>query len=196
MNRIRIYYLLSAVVGENEDRIRQTLAEKEISAAQRHKIRGNMLLALGSAYLKKRFVGDGIKISPLGKPYAGGVFFSVSHCEGMVGIALSEENEVGLDIESNAAACEETACYCCTEDEINSGVPPLELFTAKESLGKAEGGGLRVGPKKIPALPPEGRLEYRNGVYYRHAFRIPPYSVSVTQRESDFYVEEEYINEL
>jgi phosphopantetheinyl transferase len=87
-----------------------------------------MLLALGSACLKKRFAGESIKISPLGKPCAGGVFFSVSHCEELAGIALSDGREVGLDIESNAASCEETADYCFMEYSRKDGKNVLTVI--------------------------------------------------------------------
>lgn len=196
MNKVKIYYILLQDLEKNEGKIRRYLKEDDIAAAERHRLRANMLLSLGSSYLKRRFAGDKINISPFGKPMAEGIFFSVSHCKEIVGIAISRVDEVGLDIESNLKACEEIAERFFTEEERNGEYSLLDIFTSKESLSKAEGSGLREGLIKIPALPLRGKVIYKDETYYRRCFSLPPYSVSVTQKGRNFRVEEEYIKEF
>jgi len=86
-----------------------------------------------------------------GKPYLpGGPFFSISHSDGLVLLAVSDLGEIGCDVESlarplrNEAAIRRKIAGPGEED-----VPLLTLWVKKEAIFKAGG------PGKIfyPAMP-------------------------------------------
>ncbi|MBQ7645714.1 MAG: 4'-phosphopantetheinyl transferase superfamily protein [Clostridia bacterium] len=198
MEKIRLFFCTTRQIEKNEDSIKRLLKDNEISKAARFVRKADRLLSLGSSYLKRRFVfGDGdITVSDLGKPYSPDIFFNVSHSVDIVGIALSDNYEVGLDIEKERGDYSDLANHCLSTEEKQSGEDFLTLFTSKESVAKAEGGGLKTDIRDIPALPLDGRVQYKCKTYYRHGYFKAPYHISISLYKTDFYIEEEHINEF
>ena len=168
MEKIRLFLCKTELIEKNEKSIKRALKDEEISKAARFVRRSDRLLSLGSSYLKRRFVfGDGdITVSDLGKPYSPDIFFNVSHSVDIVGIALSDNYEVGLDIEKERGDYRDLANHCLSTEEKQSGEDFLTLFTSKESVAKAEGGGLREKIRDIPALPLDGQVQYKGKAYF------------------------------
>ena len=97
-------------------------------------------------------------VTPNGKPFVTGpamLYFSLSHCEGMVACAVSKDLEIGIDIESVASASllesDDQYRQCCAPEErawlydlpvSERPTGALRLWTLKEALVKATGRGL------------------------------------------------------
>ena len=199
MEKVRIYYCFSRQIEENEKRIRNMLTDEENAKADRLPKRDGALLSLGSSYLKHRFVSGNIYASPFGKPYADDIFFSISHSCDIIGIAFSSVGEIGLDIEKDRDekdGYKKLSDYCLSGGEKSSGEAFLTLFTAKESLAKAEGMGLSRGIKSIPALPLDGTVNYEGKSYYRKRLIIPHYRISVCVCSGEFEIKAQQITDF
>ena len=196
MTAVTITRLSLAEIEAHLDAIRSTLTKEECQKAERFLRREDRLLSYGGAYLIRRVIGGNavIRRGAFGKPYADGMYFNISHSGDLVAIAFCSTQEVGLDLERKRPGFDELIPYCLTDAERDSGADFLTLFCAKESLGKAEGEGLTDMPGRIPALPTEGAVRYRNAVYYRHMLPDESYVISICVRGSDFVLKEEPID--
>jgi len=105
--------------------------------------------------------GFAILLDPLGRPFVtGGPSFSISHCEGWVGVALAA-TDVGLDLEpgsppdADAIAptvmtdAELAAFYRLAREERPGAF--ARLWVRKEALLKAGGLGFSVDPRAVTA---------------------------------------------
>lgn len=93
-----------------------------------------------------------------GKPFIQDcpVQFSIAHASGLVGVAVSTEHPVGLDIEKVRPMRQGFAARYFSESEqaeILSAIDPdealIRLWTAKEAVGKHHGTGLSGNPAVI-----------------------------------------------
>ena len=91
--------------------------------------------------------------------------FNLSHSGNYAVCAVSEQ-EVGIDIQVIQEPKDSLLKYCCTEQEvkrIRESVSPAAAFTAvwswKEAFMKMTGQGLRIPPKEIEVLLPQGTVE-------------------------------------
>ena len=193
MKKIHLYLLNINTAKGMEEYLLSILPEERVRKAKNYVRENDRLLSLCAGYLISRYIGA-YRVDPCGKPRSDERFFSVSHSGELVGLAVSEDRETGLDIEKKRAESDfvQLAEYCFCKEELelfNKGADLLALFTAKESLAKAEGGGLAKDIKTIPALPPDGKVEYGGRIYYRHSFETNRYVGSVTQEHEDFIIE-------
>lgn len=107
-----------------------------------------------------------IKRTENGKPYLeseNGLFFSVSHTDSMLFIAVSDCN-VGLDAENEDRKVNYTAIVkkfsLHEQSEIVSNIDFLKNFTAKESAVKFLGGKLALDLNKLQVI--NGEIVYNN----------------------------------
>ncbi len=109
--------------------------ERRDAAGRYASLAGIELVLQGSQRLRGRIVGvDALRFPAGGKPYCdGGPFFSVSHGMTRVAVALSDEVDLGLDLE-------EIARPLYAEGD---PVERLRRWTATEAVLKAAGLGLR-----------------------------------------------------
>jgi 4'-phosphopantetheinyl transferase len=97
-----------------------------------------------------------------GKPFLkSGPSFSLSHSRGIVAVAVAEDAELGVDVETvprqraagalvASAFCEdEAALLAATGDEARRQTLFLELWTLKEAFAKAVGQGLAGGLDRV-----------------------------------------------
>jgi 4'-phosphopantetheinyl transferase len=110
---------------------------------------GRLLLKAGLESLGKGHLFDTIQISKNGKPYIEGLSFSISHTENRVVCAISENGEIGLDIEKIKPIDLQNFVAFFTETEmqtIKAASDPMDVFyrywTRKESIIKALGTNL------------------------------------------------------
>lgn len=105
--------------------------ERRDPAARAASLRGLELLCEGVARLRGSPVElPRLRIAAEGKPYLeDGPWFSISHATTRVAVALSEQCELGLDLEDRAAGGAQLAA--------------LDRWTALEAALKAVGAGLR-----------------------------------------------------
>lgn len=158
------------------------LAE-DVAEADRYRSPDDKVLHLVSAFLKRKYVGTWT-VSPEGKPLSPAVCFNVSHTEGLVALALAPL-DVGVDVERVRTADADLRNYIAASDErahVHSDEDFFRLWTAKESLVKAEGTGFDVKPDEVPALPLEGCKTYKNHRYYSRQTEVGDCVLSVTCR--------------
>ncbi len=198
MQKVIISFLNINQIKPNREFIEQEIDERRLQKANRYVHENSALLSLGAAWLIHKYVGD-YYVDEHGKPRSESLFFNVSHSSDLVVIAISDSEEIGIDIEKDADKNKELVSYCLSEEEIqeyDKGVSFLELFVSKESIAKADGKGLSSNIKSIPALPLNGKAEYMEKSFYRHNIKKEGYFVSITLENKDFYIIEEENNEF
>ncbi|MCR5695006.1 MAG: 4'-phosphopantetheinyl transferase superfamily protein [Clostridia bacterium] len=200
MKKAEIYLINTRTVKEKEEYIRSFLPEDRVEKADRYARESDRLLSLGAGYLVYRFVGE-CYVDDRGKPGSDRLFFSISHSGELAALAVTPEGEIGIDIEeaSQDRDFEALAEFAFGDEELESfkkGEHFLRIFTAKESLAKAEGSGLRNKTKLIPALPLDGTAVYKNKTYFRHTLDVDGYFGSVTLEGDDFLMITEVISDL
>ncbi len=152
---------------------------------------------LSSAYLKRKYVGDWALLKT-GKPVSDKLCFSISHCDGLTAF-VTAKNSVGIDVENIRPIDNGLKAFACHECELNACSGDKDFFavwTAKESLVKAEGGGMSAHPNNVLSLPFTGKKEYRGQAYYSVGLTLGEYALSVTRKgEEEFKIkiEEESI---
>ena len=121
---------------------------------------GTLLAIYAAKQIFPQTVCEKWGISPQGKPYfkSSPVQFSISHAHGIVGVAVSDESPVGLDIEkvrpmragfSARYFSEAEQAIIHTADDRDEAL--IRLWTAKEAVGKHHGTGLGGDPAAIDA---------------------------------------------
>lgn len=120
-------------------RLYRTLLEGGCSHTEQHEA-GRALLrsVLGDAQV------DRLEIAPGGRPYIpGGPDFSISHCDGLVLLAVSDAGRVGCDAEPlnrrihNPEAIRKKLAPTAEEEHLTL----LQLWTRREAIFKAGGAG-------------------------------------------------------
>lgn len=110
-----------------------------------------------------------------GKPYldhpnGGQLEFNLSHCAGMIVLAVSDQGSIGIDVECNARVAPISIAHqCFTEQEVRTlmvfeqdyrNKQFFDLWTLKESYLKATGEGLSIPLNSFGfALEPPGNVE-------------------------------------
>lgn len=171
------------------------LLPSDIAAADRYTQGKDKIAHLVSAYLKRKYVGDW-RVAHGGKPI-GAVSFNVSHCSGWVAIALCDA-AVGIDCEKIRRIDDRLRAYVATAEERSQMTTDEDFFavwTAKESLVKADGAGFDRKPDGVPSLPLNGAKVYRGRPYYSRQTTIGDLVLSVTRQGNeafDWTIEEEW----
>ena len=196
LNTVRVILLNISQISESQRTIMSFLDEPDIDKADRFIKDEDRLLSLGGSYLIKKYAGGRKIVGAYGKPHSDEIFFNISHSADLVGIALSESGEVGLDLEKDEDYTEDVMKYCLSDEELGhlSECGFLQMFVSKESLVKAEGTGIPNDIKNVPALPLEGKVSFKGKNYYRHIIIKNGYRISVTREGGDFetIMEEHY----
>ena len=199
MHKATAAFISIQTIKQNIGRVEEQLSSSALAKAERFVREEDRLLSLGGSLLLEKFAGplDKLKYGPDGKPCfdAGeGPFFNISHSVDLAGILVSDEHEVGLDIEKIRPGFSDLQDFCLSEEERESGEDFLKLFTAKESLCKAIGTGLTDEIKTVPAIPLEGRIQYCNRIFYRNIIYKEGYYIFAAAAEDEFYITEAEIN--
>ena len=173
--------------GLNYEKLKKLdlIKPEDIKKAEEYKNLSDKTERLISFYLKRKYVGTW-ELSDTGKPVSADKFFSLSHCNGAVTIALSDKN-VGVDIERVKNIDKRLIDYVASEEERDKILTDEDFFkvwTAKESLVKALGTGLTEKPNKIPAFPLNGVKFYRNKTFYSKTIAVKDFIISVTVENS------------
>jgi|GEM_PF-718169 len=188
MRQVKLFFIDIRLIARHKRVITDIIPQERVKKASAYLREKDTLLSLGAAYLMTMFIGEWYT-DKKGKPRSEHTYFSVSHSGDLVGIAISDFGETGLDIEFSAEKKASLVDYCLSEDEkavYRHGGEFLKFFVAKESLSKAEGAGLGGNVKVIPAIPFDGEVEYLGKTYFRHSFERKGYLVSVTCEGEDF----------
>jgi 4'-phosphopantetheinyl transferase len=129
---------------------------------------------LGLAPSELRLLADAPGAKPLvTAPGCGGLDVNISHCRGLVACVAAFECRVGIDAESLDAGTFDGETGPSLDEELFSreeirwlgcrpplatGANLLRLWTLKEALAKADGGGLDLGLGRCVVLPDPPRL--------------------------------------
>ena len=193
MEQLTVSFVHISDIQNNPDYYLSFLTPEELARADRFVHPSDRFLAVGSAFLIRFYCGKNavIRYTDHKKPMVSGCFFNVSHSVDLAAIVLSQRYEVGIDIEKRRDGFEELREQCCSITEFNSGVAFLDLFTAKESLAKAEGSGLSLPLPEIPGLPLDGFIRYKDRNFYRQSYNgSNGYSVSIVQENEPFLIKD------
>ena len=187
MNEVQIYILPLSFVKDNYSFIVSKVNKDRVEKALRFVNEKDQLLSLGGAYLFYKYLPkEEIKINSNGKPYLeNGPYFNLSHSGEYTVIAISNERDVGVDIERIDESKIEAIKYSLSEDD-KKNVGDNNLFllwSNKESLVKCMGTGF-IDFKKVNGLPLIGA---RNG-YYTISQLYEGYSLSVTLKGNDPFI--------
>lgn len=150
---------------------------------------------IASSHLKNKYIGE-YHLNERGKPLANNCHFNISHSHGLVGIAINEKYEIGLDIEKVRDMDDLFKRYTMTEEEYSYAKDNekfFELWTSKESLIKCRGTGIDKQMKDIPSLPIEGKKEYQEKKYYTRVLKIDDYVICITLENKDFEIDKGFL---
>lgn len=164
-------------------KLRLPVSYDDVETAARFADEKDRVSHLVSAYLKRKRVGEWT-VNAFGKPQGLRAFFNVSHCKGAVVMALSD-SEVGIDAENVRPIKRSLVEYVSDEKElpfVTSDEDFFRLWTAKESLAKAQGEGLKKDFKKIPAFPFEGKKEYVGESYFSRQLKDGEFIITVVRK--------------
>jgi 4'-phosphopantetheinyl transferase len=139
---------------------------------------------LGVAPREVRFVHG-----PHGKPEVGGeLCFNLSHAGALALVALAHDREVGVDVErtdrrSHAVLRALTAAERAALGDAPGHLELLRVWSRKEALAKATGGGLRWAPERFDTTAPGAYAlaDLDAGAGYVAALAVAgdaPYSIS------------------
>ena len=189
MKSITVRYIKTDYVKKHLDSILPILDCERISKAKRYLNESDRLLSIGAGYLIAKYIGKNpIKTNENGKLYMNNApLFNISHSGEYVVIAISEEREIGVDIQLINDKDLKPIEYVTKESY------PLEemfqIWSNKESLIKCLGKSMAI-IKEVPGLPLSGTRVFNNEKYYTHSMAFEGYSLSITLKgEEPFEVE-------
>ena len=142
---------------------------------------GTLLATYAAKQISPQTVSINWQKTPEGKPYFENcpVQFSITHADGVVGVAVAEDHPVGLDIERVRPLREGFVAryFSDTEQaEIRSASNPdealIRLWTAKEAVGKHHGAGLGGDIAKIDTQAAVSAFFENSGT--RYALSLSP----------------------
>ncbi len=173
-------YSLEELLGSNY------LINKDIDNSHRFKCEMNQKENLGSSILKNKYIGE-YYLSDKDKPLSPNIYFNISHSKGVVILAVSKDNDVGVDIEYIRPLEDKFKQYVCNEDEYlfskNNDERFYEIWTNKESLLKCLGSGITSKLKEVPGLLCcQGSREYLKEHFMSVNLSYENYKVSITSK--------------
>ena len=179
MKKIILNYISVDYVKDNLDIILQALDNNRIIKANKYRQENDRLLSIGAGFLISKFIGKKeIFSSKNGKLYAkDGCFFNISHSGKYAIIGVSEDREIGIDIqlidENNLKPIQYVSDESLPLNEM------FRLWSNKESLIKCLGANMSI-IKDVPGLPLKGVRTYLNEKFYTDSTIFEGYSISVT----------------
>jgi len=195
--KIKLYFIDTNKYDLNDMIKLPFLFKNDFDNAFKYKIEINKKEHLASSYLKNKYINKIMKLNEYDKPLADNIYFNVSHSYGFVIIGISEDYEIGVDIEKIREVKDDLIRYISNAIEykyINDNKSFYQIWTEKESLVKCLGRGLFGNVKDIPSLPLNGMKNYMNNDYYSKNIINDEYSISITIKANiDFDIE--FINE-
>lgn len=189
MNKVVLYYINAN--RYSVDQLKSLLSSYELLNIGEATKEQNLKEKILSLFLKKKYIGEYI-VDNDGKPLSDKCYFNISHSHGFIGIAVTSNNPVGLDIEMIRDYKKSMDDYISSKEEFEYIKKPInffEIWTSKESLLKAKGTGIKANLKNVPALPINGKKSFENEVYFSKNFMIDDYVISITLKNTDFEVE-------
>ncbi len=167
-----------------------TLNEERKNKALRYKNEIDRLSSLASSLFIKKYVGlDNLKYNEYNKPYKDGIYFNLSHSNGIC-VFVKSSDFVGIDIEKIKPRDEKIIKYALNDEEIKlvkEDIDFYKIWTHKEAIGKRLGEGI-IHVKELDSLNDDANYKY---FYYKDFVICISYksNIEVSLKEID-------INEL
>ena len=116
MDKISIYVLDTRKYTYNDLLTFAKLSDKDVMFLSKFRVLEVKKEKLISYYFKKKYVGE-FHLNEYGKPMSDNVYFNISHSKGVVVIAVSQNHEVGVDVELLQPKDKELVKYVCNDEE-------------------------------------------------------------------------------
>ena len=192
MDKISIYVLDTRKYTYNDLLTFTKLNDEDVMFLSKFRVLEVKKEKLISYYFKKKYVGE-FHLNEYGKPMSDNVYFNISHSKGVVVIAVSQNHEVGVDIELLQPKDKELVKYVCNDEEyrfVKNEVDFISIWTNKESIVKCVGTGIKNKIKDIPSLPLNGKKEYNDETFYSKIIKHGGAIISITIKDDEDF---EYI---
>ena len=134
-----------------------------------------------SHIMKKKFIGE-YSLEKNRKPVSNNKFFNLSHSNGIVVLAISNERNIGIDIEEIKPFNEDVKARIVNKKEksyIQNDLNFYEIWTAKEAILKMDGCGLIYKLNLIPSLPLNSVKYFKNNSAFVKTFKLINQVVSI-----------------
>ena len=183
--------LLVDINNKNIDDISSSsfISPKDLSELSKYKTKETYNEKLVSRYLKNKYIGE-YSVNEYGKPIYNHIYFNISHSHGLIGLAISDISDIGLDIELIRNKYESLKHHVCNKEEIEyikDDESFMQIWTNKESLLKCIGTGINKKLKEVIGLPINGIREYMNESYRSVTTRYHNYIITITIKGDDPY---------
>ena len=158
------------------------LSEEELQSLEKYKAIEVKKEKIVSLYFRNKYIGE-TTTNEYGKPLSDKVFFNISHSKRVVVLAVSENHDIGVDVEVIRNKDEDLVKYISNEKElafIKNEFDFFSIWTNKESLVKCLGTGIRNKVKEIPSLPINGKKEFSNQTFFSKFIKNNDYIISIT----------------
>lgn len=179
--KIDLFIFDASKLSEEEIINKFGLSEREVSIFSNIRLEVTKKEKLVSYYMKKKLVGS-YREEKNGKPVCDDFYFNISHSQGVVVFAKSDDSPVGVDIEVIRPVDDLLKQYVCNEEEYKYATDYekfYEIWTAKEAIVKCNGEGLDILPRKIPALPLNGSKIFIYENYFNKVVKENNYVISI-----------------
>ncbi len=182
---IKIYIVDYHEIIPHKDEALNLISGERVYKALKYVKEEDTLRSITGSLLIKKYAGglDGIKYDFYGKPCKDNCFFSLSHSNSYVVLAVAD-SEIGVDIEMVRSRNPKLADYVLSTEEKKELKEEMDFYrfwTSKESLVKYVGFGIDRDLKLIPALPLNGPKKYVGKNAYAINFDYDNnYTISVT----------------
>lgn len=178
MNKIYI----TSVENVEEDFFKSSLElfdEPHKKKINSYKIQDDRFLSIAARIMERKYLPNMPKVTKRKKPTVEGAYFNVSHCFPYVILGLSEQGEIGVDIEMEKELSDKMKEFCFNPDELTN-INPIMLWTIKEAFLKFKGKGIRKKLRKIHLKNiDESSFIYRKKKYFYKTFLFENYYVTI-----------------
>ena len=195
-----VYILDTSLIKDNFLFVSSFVDKQRKDKAERYVNEKDRLLSYGAGYLMKKYLpNEEIKETKNKKPYLEhGPFFNISHSGELAVLAVSQECDVGVDIEQVDENRIDAIKFTLDEEEkkLTNVNDLFKVWSNKESLIKCMSSNLND-IRKIKGLPFEGYRNIDERDYYTKSMIYEGYSLSVTtNNKNSFDIDIHRINVL
>lgn len=192
MEKVTLYILDTRKYTYNSLLSMTKLDEKELGFLDKYKVIDVKKEKLISYYFKKKYVGE-YSLNEFGKPVSSSIRFNISDSKGIVVLAITNNFDIGVDIEVIRNKDEDLVKYVSSKEEydfIKNEIDFFSIWTNKESLLKCLGTGIKNNIILVPSLPLNGLKEYEGKTYYSKIIKYSDAIISITLNNNEDFLYE------
>ncbi len=194
-------YIWDCSSEENFEKYISYLEENEKKEAmQKKSLKMRRQYVFSRCLLKYAVFKNGIKYTKIlrdanGKPYfeSREIYFNISHSEEYIAVALSDRN-IGVDVQKiqekkGISSAVKNKAFTLSEQRLEKKIPPMMMWSIKESVFKYDGTGIFTDMKKNQIVSEKGhyKIKERDNLYI-NTFFYKDACVSVCGEDSQIEV--------